>query len=73
MYLLVLIAGFGGGVIRGLMGFIKHQYSYKNVGFNVPYFLGTSFLSGTIGALAAIATQELGISFFGRGFVFVIG
>ena len=26
---LVLLAGFAGGVIRGLVGFIKYQYSYK--------------------------------------------
>ncbi|MCD6086104.1 hypothetical protein J7J37_00915 [bacterium] len=29
---------FGGGVVRGLVGFIKHQYSYKNVSFNLAYF-----------------------------------
>lgn len=36
MYIQILIAGFGGEVIRGLVGYIKHQYSYKNVGFNLP-------------------------------------
>ncbi len=40
MYISILIAGFGGGVVRGLVGFIKHQYSYKNVGFRLPYFIG---------------------------------
>jgi len=25
IYLSILIAGFGGGVVRGLVGFIKHQ------------------------------------------------
>lgn len=28
MYLYILIAGFGGGVLRGLVGFIKHQHAY---------------------------------------------
>lgn len=59
-YLLILVAGFGGGVVRGLIGYIKHQFSYKNVGFNVPYFLTMMFLSGVIGLLAAAAVKELG-------------
>lgn len=65
MYIVILIAGFGGGVIRGLVGFIKHQYSYKNVGFNLPYFLGMMFLSGVIGVLSAMVIKELGITFLG--------
>jgi len=68
MYFFILVAGFGGGAVRGLVGYIKHQYSYKNVGFKLPYFLGTSFVSGAIGALAAIATKELGMVFFGGYF-----
>lgn len=51
--LLILIAGFGGGIVRGLTGFVKHQYSYKNVKFNLPYFLLMMFLSGLIGLLTA--------------------
>jgi hypothetical protein len=49
----VLAAGFGGGMVRGLVGFIKHQYSYKNVGFNLFYFLSMVFLSGVVGLLTA--------------------
>lgn len=64
-YIAILIAGFGGGVIRGLMGFIKHQYSYKNVKFEVPYFLAMAFLSGVIGVLTAAAIKELGLTFLG--------
>ena len=78
MYLLILIAGFGGGVIRGLVGFIKHQYSYKRVGFRLPYFLGMMFLSGIIGFLSAVVTKELGITFLGIDYItpaiaFVVG
>ncbi len=51
MELSILIAAFGGGVVRGLVGFVKHQYSYKNVGFNLPYFLTMMFVSGVIGVL----------------------
>ena len=76
MYISILIAGFGGGVIRGLVGFIKHQYSYKNVGVRLPYFLAMMFLSGTIGVVCALAVKEAGLTLFG-GFTpalaFIIG
>lgn len=67
MYLSILIAGFGGGVVRGLVGFLKHQFSYKNVGFNLAYFSATSFISGIIGLLSALAVKETGINFLGVG------
>jgi hypothetical protein len=78
MYIEIIIAGFGGGVIRGLVGFIKWQYSYKNVGFRLPYFLGMMFLSGVVGFLTAIVTKELGITFLGMDYItpaiaFVVG
>ena len=76
-YLFLLIAGFGGGAVRGLIGFIKHQYSYKNVGFDMPYFMTMTFLSGIIGILTAVSVKELGIVFLGTGYTpalaFVIG
>jgi len=65
MYFEILIAGFGGGIVRGLVGFVKHQYSYKNVGFNLPYFFGMAFVSGTIGVLCAMAVKEAGLTLFG--------
>lgn len=64
-YLSILIAGFGGGVVRGLVGFIKHQYTYKSVKFELYYFLFMTFLSGVIGILTAVATKELGPNFLG--------
>lgn len=78
MYLSIIVAGFGGGVVRGLVGFIKHQFSYKNVGFNVPYFLAMSFLSGIIGLLCALAVKEAGIDFlkstsFSAALAFIVG
>ena len=76
MYLLILIAGFGGGTVRGLVGFIKHQFSYKNVVFNLPYFLGTSFVSGIIGLLSAVAIKEAGLTLegiFSPALSFIIG
>lgn len=78
IFLSVLIAGFGGGVVRGLVGFVKHQYSYKNVPFKLPYFLAMMFISGVIGVLTAVAIKELGLTFFGLAqltpaLAFVIG
>lgn len=78
MYTYILIAGFGGGVLRGLVGFIKHQFSYKNVGFRLAYFLAMMFLSGIIGLLIAIAIKETGIQFLGTdvltpALAFIIG
>jgi len=72
----ILIAGFGGGVVRGLVGFLKHQFSYKNVGFNLKYFLGMSFISGAIGLVSAVAIKEIGLTLFGvfsPALSFVIG
>lgn len=78
MYLYILIAGFGGGAVRGLVGFIKHQFSYKNVPFNLLYFLGMMFISGIIGLLVAVAVKETGLTFLGTftltpALAFIIG
>ena len=77
-YLGILIAGFGGGAVRGLVGYTKHQYSYKNVGFDIPYFFTMMFISGMIGILTAVSIKEFGVGFLGiDGFspalAFIIG
>ena len=64
MYWAILVAGFGGGAIRGIVGFIKHQQSYKNVKFDLYYFLLIMLLSGVVGLSAAtlldtVARNEL--------------
>ncbi len=72
----ILIAGFGGGVIRGLVGFIKHQFSHKDVGFDLMYFLGTSFISGVIGLVITMAVKSLGFTLHGTfdpAMAFIIG
>ena len=76
--LIIFISAFGGGFFRGLVGFIKHQFSYKNVGFKIPYFLAMMFLSGAVGLLAAMAIKETGINFLGLDYLspslaFIIG
>ncbi len=76
-YFLTTVAGFGGGAVRGLMGYIKHQYSYKNVGFNLPYFFSMVFLSGIVGMLSAAAIGGMSGDILTTGFssaiAFVVG
>ncbi len=76
MYIYLLIAGFFGGVVRGLVGFIKHQFSYKNTPFKLTYFLGMSFISGVIGMVSASAVKEVGFNLeglFTPALSFIIG
>lgn len=61
----ILISGFGGGAVRGLVGFLKYSYSYKNTPFNLAYFLATTFLSGAIGLLSAAAVSQSGLILVG--------
>lgn len=69
--ILIFIAGFSGGVLRGLVGFMKYLFSYKEVKFRPRYFLGTMFISGVIGLLSALAVKEIGFTILG-GFSFVL-
>ena len=76
MYFFILLAGFFGGVVRGLVGFIKHQYAYKQVPFKLSYFLGMSFISGVIGLMAAMAVREIGFGLnnvFSPALSFIVG
>ena len=78
MFEAIFLAGFGGGFVRGLMGFVKHQYAYKEVKFDLPHFLSTMLISGSIGVMSAVAVKELGLDILGTPSVspavaFVIG
>lgn len=77
LYMLsIFIAAFGGGILRGLVGFIKYQFSYKNVGFKPYYFLAMLFISGIVGILAAVAIREIGFTLldsFTPALAFIIG
>ncbi len=64
-YWIILMTGFGGGVVRGLVGFIKHQRAYKNVPFHLSYFLTMMFISGTVGLLTSAAIKNTGMTFLG--------
>lgn len=77
-YIALLMAGFGGGIVRGLVGFVKYQYSYKNVGFKLPYFVAMMAISGVIGLLTAAAVKESNVPLFGSGYfspalAFIVG
>ncbi|MFH1841186.1 MAG: hypothetical protein ABH800_00165 [Candidatus Nealsonbacteria bacterium] len=75
-YNLILVAAFLGGVLRGLVGFIKHQFSYKNVEFKVKYFLGMMFLSGIVGFVVVVAVKEIGFTLLGSftpALAFIVG
>jgi hypothetical protein len=76
MYIYIFIAAFGGGLIRGLVGFIKHQFSYKDVKFKPGYFVGTMAASGIIGLVSVWAIQGVGFTFadaFSPALAFIIG
>ena len=72
----LIIAAFGGGALRGLVGFIKHQFSYKDVKFKPSYFLLMMFLSGVVGLLSTLAIKEIGFTLlddFSNALAFIIG
>lgn len=78
MYIQLLIAGFGGGMIRGIIGYLKHQYSYKNVKFDLPYFFTMIFLSGAVGIIVATAVNQArvqieGVEYISPAIALIIG
>ena len=58
----LLIAGALGGIVRGVVGFVKHQFAYKKVEFNAVYFLGMVALSALVGMSTAWVGANLNIS-----------
>ena len=63
-YLIYILPGFLGGIIRGLVGFTKNKTIEKVNHFKTPYFLITILISGIVGAAAgALADTEWQISF----------
>ena len=59
------IAGFIGGVFRGIVGLTKYMTSYKDVEIRPWYFGGMVVLSGIIGLTTAWVVQDLGIQILG--------
>ena len=72
----IILAAFGGGILRGLVGFVKHQFSYKEVKFRPYYFLAMMFVSGIIGTVSTLAIKEVGFTLldsFTPALAFIIG
>jgi hypothetical protein len=63
LFVPILVAGFGGGLVRGVVGFIKHQYKFKDVKFDLGYFTGMVMMSGITGVLIAAAVDDAGSAF----------
>ena len=63
-YLIYILAGFMGGIIRALVGFVKNKTIEKADHFKPQYFLITILISGVVGATAgALADTEWQVSF----------
>lgn len=77
-YFSIIIAGFGGGLVRGLVGYIKNHLNSASTKFEYLYFLLMMFLSGIVGLLSAAAVNGLGLPLFGStefapAIAFVVG
>jgi len=63
-YLIYILAGFLGGVIRGLVGFVKSKTIEKANHFKSSYFIITILISGIVGmAAGALTDTEWQVSF----------
>jgi len=77
-YLFILLAGFGGGVLRGLVGYLKYQFAYKDIKFKTGYFVFMISISGIVGLATAWAIKDAGFVFMDLpiltpAFAFIIG
>lgn len=63
-YLIYILAGFTGGIVRGLVGFVKNKTIEKANHFKPQYFLITILISGVVGGAAgALADSDWKVSF----------
>ncbi len=63
-YLIYILAGFLGGIIRGLVGFVKNKTIEKADHFKSSYFVVTILIAGIVGATAGVlADTEWQVSF----------
>jgi NADH:ubiquinone oxidoreductase subunit 6 (subunit J) len=59
--LVLLFAGAVGGLVRGIVGFLKHQFAYKNVEFRPAYIAGMMVLSSLVGLVVTWAIVSSGL------------
>jgi len=66
-YLVYILAGFLGGIVRGLVGFVKNKTNKtieKADHFKASYFVVTILISGIVGGAAGVlADTEWQVSF----------
>ena len=63
-YIVYILAGFMGGIIRCLVGFVKNKTIEKADHFKPQYFIITILISGVVGAAAgALVDTEWQVSF----------
>jgi polyferredoxin len=58
---ILLLAGAGGGLVRGIVGFLKYQFAYKNVEFRPWYIVTTMVLSAFVGLTVTWAVVQSGL------------
>ena len=64
-YEIYIVAGFVGGIARGLSSFLKKQRAGISGKFSYSYFFTTVFFSGILGGIAgALAESSWKTSFF---------
>ncbi len=53
-----VIAGFVGGIARGLSSFLKNRQKSPKVKFDYSYFFSTVFFSGILGGIAGALVEN---------------
>ncbi len=53
-----VIAGFAGGLARGITGFLKRRRAGRKARFSYSYFLNTVFFSGILGGIAGALAES---------------
>jgi len=59
--ILLLLAGGAGGLVRGIVGFLKYQFAYKDVEFKPWYITIIMALSGFVGLVVTWAIVASGL------------
>jgi hypothetical protein len=57
----ILLAGAFGGLLRGIVGFIKYQFAYKNIKFEPQYVATIMALSAVTGLSVTWAFSNSGL------------
>lgn len=76
--LVLLLAGAAGGLVRGIVGFLKYQFAYKSVEFKPLYIATIMALSAFVGLAVtwAIVASDLSFPFLEQvnpAITFIIG